>query len=147
MGDTGMTREIGLVSCVKTKQDEPTTPKDLYTSPYFEKMRSYAEQYHDEWWILSAKHGLIDPDSDPIEPYDETLSDARVATKREWAERVAEQLDEQGILSKEVKLVFHAGKDYYGELLPLIEDARVAIEIPTEGLAIGEKQAWYKERL
>jgi len=141
-----MIREVGLVSCVKTKRDEPTTPKDLYTSPYFEKMRSYAEQYHNDWWILSAKHGLIDPDGDPIEPYDETLSGARVATKREWAERAADQLDEQGLLSEDVTLVFHAGKDYYDELLPLIEESGVIIEIPTEGLAIGETQAWYKKR-
>ena len=142
-----MTREIGLVSCVKTKRDKPVPPKALYTSDYFEKMRSYAEQYHDDWWILSAKHGLLDPDGDPIEPYDETLSGARVAKRREWAERVADQLDAQGLLSEEVTLVFHAGKDYYEELLPLIKETGVSVEIPTEGLGIGEKQAWYKERL
>ena len=142
-----MSQEIALVSCVKTKRDEPAPPKDLYTSDYFEKMRSYAEQYHDDWWILSAKHGLLDPDGEIIDPYDETLTGARVATKRAWAERVADQLDEQGLLSEDVVLVFHAGKDYYGELLPLIEDSGATIEIPTEGLAIGEKQAWYKERL
>jgi len=142
-----MGNEIGLVSCVKTKRETSTTPKDLYTSSYFKKMRSYAEQYHDEWWILSAKHGLIDPEGDPIEPYDETLSRARVAKKREWANRVADQLDDRELLFEDVTLVFHAGKDYYGELVPLIEDSGVVIKIPTEGLAIGEKQAWYKERL
>jgi hypothetical protein len=47
-----MSEQIGLVSCVKTKRDEPATPKDLYTSDYFEKMRAYAEQHHGEWWIL-----------------------------------------------------------------------------------------------
>lgn len=142
-----MTREIGLVSCVKTKRDEPTTPKELYTSDYFKKMRSYAEQYHDDWWILSAKHGLLDPDGEPIEPYDETLRDARVAKKREWAEQVAEQLDEQGLLSEDVTLVIHAGKDYYEELLPFIEYTDVSIEIPTEGLDLFEKKAWYRERI
>jgi hypothetical protein len=142
-----VTREIGLISCVKTKRDEPATPKDLYTSDYFQKMRSYAEQYHDDWWILSAKHGLLDPDGGPIEPYDETLSGARVAKKRMWAERVADQLDEQGLLSEDVRLVFHAGKDYYDELLPRIEGSGVTIEIPTEGLAIGKKKTWYKERI
>jgi hypothetical protein len=142
-----MTREIGLVSCVKTKRDEPATPKNLYTSSYYEKMRSYAEQYHDDWWILSAKHGLLDPDGEPIEPYNETLSGARVAEKREWADRVAEELDEKGLLSDGVTLVFHAGKDYYEELLPYIDSTGASIEIPTEGLSIGEKQAWYKERL
>lgn len=94
--------EIGLVSCVKTKRDEPAAPRNLYTSPYFEKMRDYAEQNHDDWWILSAKHGLLNPDADLIEPYNETLSDARVAKKREWAQRVAEQLDEEGLLSGDV---------------------------------------------
>jgi hypothetical protein len=39
--------EIGLVSSVKTKRNEPTTSKELYTSDYFDKMRSYAEQYHE----------------------------------------------------------------------------------------------------
>lgn len=139
--------EIGLVSCVKTKRNQPTNPKDLYISSYFKKMRSYAEQYHDEWQILSAKHGLIDPDGDPIGPYDETLSGARVAKKRRWADQVANELDERGLLSENVTLVFHAGRDYYDELLPLIEDSGVTIEVPTEGLAIGEKQAWYKERI
>lgn len=139
--------EIGLVSCVKTKREEPATPRNLYTSPYFEKMRDYAEQNHDDWWILSAKHGLIHPDADPIGPYNETLSGARVARKREWSEKVAEQLDEEGLLSGDVMLVLHAGKDYYGELLPLIGDTGVSVEIPTEGLGIGEKQAWYKDQI
>jgi hypothetical protein len=140
-------REIGLVSCVKNKREEPVTPKELYTSPYFEKMRAYAEQYHDDWWILSAKHGLLDPDGDPIEPYDETLSGARVAKRREWAEILADQMEQEGLLSDDITLVLHAGKDYYEELLPLIENSGVSVEIPTEGLRIGEKQAWYKERL
>ncbi len=142
-----MSREIGLVSCVKTKRDRPALPKNLYISSYFEKMRAYAERNHDDWWILSAKHGLLDPDGEPIEPYDETLTGARVAKKREWAEQVAEQLSENGLLSEDVTLVFHAGKDYYEELLPLINESNVDVEIPTEGLAIGKTQAWYKERI
>jgi hypothetical protein len=54
--------KIGLVNCVKTKQDKPAAPKDLYISDYFEKMQAYAEQHHDDWFILSAKHGQFDPD-------------------------------------------------------------------------------------
>ena len=139
--------EIGLVSCVKTGRDEPPTPKELSTFAYFEKRRSCAEQYHDDWRILSAKHGILGPDGEPIEPYDETLSGARAVKKRDWAERVAEKLDDEGLLSEEVTLVLHAGKDYYEELLPLIEDRDVSVEIPTEGLAIGEKKSWYNERI
>jgi len=142
-----MTREIGLVSCVKTKRDEPTVPKDLYTSDYFKKMRTYAEQYHDDWWILSAKHGLLDPDGEPIEPYDQTLSGAKVSERREWSKQIAEQVDEEDLLSDGITLILHVGKDYYEELSPLIRDSGANVEIPTEGLYIGEKKAWYKERI
>jgi len=142
-----MTREIGLVSCVKTKRDEPALPKNLYPSDYFEKMRSYAEQYHDEWRILSAKHGLLDPDGEPIQPYDETLTGAGVAKKRKWAEKVSAQSQEAGLHTDSMILVIHAGKDYYEELLPLIKCNVTSVKNPTEGLQIGKKKAWYKDRL
>jgi hypothetical protein len=142
------TREVGLVSCVKSKRDSASIPKELYTSDYYQKMRQYAEQEHDDWWILSAKHGLLDPDGDRIEPYEETLVGAPVARKREWSSRVCSELDEAGLLTDFTGLVVHAGKSYYEELLPLLEDTDVsAISIPTEGLRIGEKLAWYKDRL
>jgi hypothetical protein len=140
-------REIGLVSCVKSKRDEPAPPADLYTSSYFEKMRRYAEKHHDEWYILSAKHGLLEPGGEPIAPYDETLRNFSKAEQREWAKRVEGQIVDAGLLKSDTTLVVHAGKDYYGELVPLIEDGVEGVEIPTEGLAIGNTLAWYKENL
>lgn len=143
-----MAREIGLVSCVKSKRDEPAVPRELYTSAYFRKMREYAEREHDDWWILSAKHGLLDPDGVPIEPYDETLTGAPIARRRDWAGRVHSQLEKRALLDESTHLVIHAGESYYGELLPLLEESTVAgIAIPTEGLAIGETLAWYNEHL
>lgn len=142
-----MVKEIGLVSCVKSKRDDPASPKELYSSDYFTKMRKYAETHHDEWYILSAKHGLLEPDGDPIAPYDETLGNFSKAAQREWANSVRTQLAEAGILDSTVTLVVHAGTAYYEELLPLIEDHVESIEIPTEGLAIGETKAWYNENL
>jgi hypothetical protein len=70
-----------------------------------------------------------------------------MARKRKCAEEVAEQLGEKGLLSDETTLVLHAGEDYYGELLRLIEDRDVSVETPTEDLYIGERKAWHKEGL
>jgi hypothetical protein len=142
-----MTREIGLVSCVKTKQESPAPPKELYTSPYFEKMRSYAEQNHDDWYILSAKYGLLDPDGEQIEPYDLTLRDVSKAERREWSEAVYQDLDERNLIEEGTVFVFHAGKPYYEELLPKLDETDALVEIPTEGFQFGDTQAWYKERL
>ena len=140
--------EIGLVSCTKKKRQEPSPPAELYMeSPYFRKMRAYSEENHDQWFILSAKYGLLEPGGEPVEPYNETLRNATVDEKREWAKDAFKQLQSQELLDKGVTLVVHAGRDYYRELLPLLEETKVEIKIPTEGFAIGEKMAWYNEQL
>lgn len=116
-------------------------------SALFRKARVCCEANHDRWFILSAKHGLLEPDGPPIEPYDETLMGARVAQRRDWSRRVFGELREAGLFRDGVTHVMHAGKAYYGELLPMLEDTEVVVRIPTEGLAIGESTAWYNERL
>lgn len=136
--------EIGLISCTKSKRTESTPPRDLYDpSAYFRKARSYAETHHDDWYILSAKYGLLDPDGPAIEPYDETLTQASVSQRREWSTQVLSQLDETDLLTSNTTFVIHAGKAYYGELLPLLTGHPVDIKIPTEGLMFGETLAWY----
>ncbi|WP_312909938.1 DUF6884 domain-containing protein [Natronosalvus caseinilyticus] len=140
--------EIGLVSCTKSKREQAAEPADLYIpSTFFSKAREYVEANHDRWYILSAKHHLLDPSGPPIEPYDETLTGAPVARKREWAEVVYVQLQEQGLLDAGNRLVFHAGRDYYSELIPLLDDTPVEVETPTDGLLFGETLSWYNEHL
>jgi hypothetical protein len=140
--------DIGLVSCTKSKREQAAKPADLYMeSAFFRKAYEYVEANHDSWYILSAKHHLLDPNGPPIEPYDDTLSGASVNRKRDWAQTVYEQLQENDLLDEENRLVFHAGRDYYDQLLPLLEDMDVAIETPTDGFRYGETLAWYNDRL
>lgn len=139
--------EIGLVSCTKSKLDHPATPGDLYTeSPYFRKARTYAKCEHDTWYVLSAKHHLLEPDGPEIEPYDQSLVGASVDERRAWSEVVLEQLEDEGLFQPGMTLVIHAGTAYYSELLPLLPEG-VTVEIPTQGLQFGETLAWYAEQL
>lgn len=136
--------EIGLISCTKSKKDGKSQPKELYMeSQLFRKKRKYAEKHHDKWYILSAKHGLLDPEGPPIEPYEDTLSGAKIGRKREWSKKVFKEMKKKDILDDE--LVFHAGKDYYSCIVPLLDEEDVAYRIPTSGLGIGEKLAWYTD--
>jgi len=140
--------EIGLASCTKSKREQAAEPADLYmASTFFQKARKYVEANHDRWYILSAEHHLLDPFGPPIEPYDDTLSGARVARKHEWAKTVYDQIEAEGLLDDGNRLIFHAGRDYYSELISLLENTAVEVETPTDGLQFGETLAWYNERL
>lgn len=140
--------DVGFVSCTKSKREETAKPADLYMeSAFFRKTREYVETNHDPWYILSAKHHLLDPDGPPIEPYDETLSEASVDRKLEWSQAVYSQLQDEGLLVDGNRLVLHAGRDYYDELLPLLDDTPVQTETPTDGLQFGKTLAWYNERV
>ena len=140
--------DIGFVSCTKSKREQAETPADLYMeSAFFRKAREYVEATHDSWYILSAKHHLLDPNGAAIEPYDETLSGASVDKKRQWSQTVYEELQARGLLTGGNRLVFHAGRDYYEELLPLLDEPSMQVETPTDGLQFGETLAWYNERI
>src|SRR3990172_9853687 len=67
---------VGLVGCTKSKQTHAAPARDLYTpSALFRGRRDYVERSCGRWFVLSAKYGLVDPDS-IIEPYDQTLTKA-----------------------------------------------------------------------
>lgn len=134
---------VGLVSCTRSKSTEPKPPKELYVeSVLFQKARRYCEVFHDDWYILSAKHKLLAPDGPEIAPYNLSLSDFSVEERREWGATVAEELRDRNLVDE--LLVVHAGKDYYEPLLNALGE--VKHEIPTEGLRYGESLSWYNEQ-
>ncbi len=49
---------------------------------YSEKAVITPRKTHEEWYILSPKHYVLDPDGPPIEPYDETLTDTGIDERR-----------------------------------------------------------------
>jgi hypothetical protein len=79
--------DVALVSCVKTKQQFACAARDLYISPRFQKSRTIAEKCANRWFILSALHGLVDPD-EVISPYEYALKGAKIAERRKWAQEV-----------------------------------------------------------
>jgi hypothetical protein len=81
MPDNATGRRIGLLGCVKEKAYEPRRSRDLYLSTLFEGRRAYVERSCDQWWILSAEHGLVSPD-EGLAPYDLSLKNAGRATRR-----------------------------------------------------------------
>ena len=140
-------RTIYLVSCVSKKKRGKHLAKDIYDSPWFKKARVYVEQrlqHADRWFILSAKHGLLDPD-DAIEPYEKTLTRMKKEDRRNWAEQVINRLTS---FTKQVdRIVILAGKRYRELLYDELSAICQYIEIPMEGMRIGEQLRWLTQQI
>ncbi len=125
---------IGLVSCGKGKLVHAAPARRLYTSTLFRLASAYAEAKFDRWFILSAKHGLVHPDT-VLEPYEQRLTKAE---GKGWAVKVAAQIVEAG--EGEAALFVLAGEDYVGPLAEVVE-----VHVPLDGLQIGERLSWLKK--
>jgi len=136
--------KICLVACASTKQMQSASAKELYVSPLFSKSRYWAEQNSDQWFILSAKHGLLTP-STLVEPYNMTLKNMNVNDRRTWADKVyAALLD---ITQEGDEITFLAGKHYRQFLLPRLTQEGYQVCLPMEGLGIGKQLQWLTQNV
>lgn len=124
-----------LIACGRSKDPDPQPARDLYTGDLFRKARAYAEACGARWFILSAKHGLLDPAA-VVAPYDLCLADLPTCRQLAWGGRVRLQLVEHGVTERPLILI--AGK-LYREALGLPPAETVAL---LEGLGIGQQRAW-----
>ena len=142
--EKNLTNPVALVSCVKSKRKEKAPARDLYTSPLFVRMRRYAEQNADCWFILSAAHGLLPPDM-IVAPYEKTLNKMAKAERTAWAEQVRRQLLE--VLRPDAKVIVLAGERYREEIVPFLDTQGFAVEIPMKGLRLGSQLSWLNRHL
>src|SRR5258708_22437215 len=80
-----------LISCSKSKGGHRDLARNMYVSPLYRKSMMVAEGWGLSFSILSAKHGLLNP-NDVIEPYDLTLKGASKQFKSDWARKVDGQI-------------------------------------------------------
>jgi hypothetical protein len=124
---------VYLVSCVSQKKEQECAARDLYISSWFRKARRYVEVTGCPWFILSAEYGLVMPDRA-----------MKASDRRAWAERVAQQLEENVPDLK--RAVFLAGQRYREFLANYLIRRGVAVGAPMEGLRIGEQLGWLSKQ-
>lgn len=136
--------KLCLVSCVATKLTQVALAKDLYISDWFKKARRVVETEGWRWFVLSAKHGLLDPE-EPIAPYEKTLDTMSAAERRWWASEVWTALEPH--LAEVRSVVFFAGRKYREHLESRLRGHGLDVQVPMEGLDRGNQLAWFKRRL
>ena len=134
-----------MVGCVKSKKSRSSAAKDLYISPLFKGRRAYVEEHCDRWFILSAKHGLVEPD-EVIEPYDVALATQSIPERRRWAADVVAAIREELGDLKGMTFEIHSGASYreFGLAADLVR-LGANVENPVAGLSFGQQLAFYGE--
>jgi hypothetical protein len=138
-----MVKRIALVSCVKTKQKSAAVAEDLYISALFRSMRKYAEKNADEWFILSAQHGLLRPDQ-VIAPYERTLITMAKPDRLAWAAKVQKQLLK--VLPPKANVIILAGERYREYIEPFLTAQGFEVTVPMNKMKFGTQLRWLKEQ-
>lgn len=134
---TKMSEKIAILSCTKTKKNEPCKAIEMYSlSDYFTSMENYAKEVIecDRILILSARYGLLDPES-IIEPYERSLYDYTQSELEEWALRVASDLPPL----ENAEVISLCGKRYMKEIKPYIEKEAISYERLFEGVRMNSQ--------
>lgn len=150
-----MGESMAIVGCGAAKKDGTHPAKELYTSNYFQLKREYAEKCCNGWVILSAKYGVIEPDTE-ITSYDTTIDDMSEDELQQWAEAAYEEVLKRTEFmdpNTQNRVIWLAGDDYVKpiERVAMEEDRRnlaARSRLPfrkTQG--IGEQMGWLKEQV
>ena len=113
--------------------------RELYTSTWFKKARTFVESKEQPWLILSAKYHLVCPET-VIQPYEKTLKSIPKIERKSWAQNVFTQFEPY--ISDVNSITFLAGKLYWEFLEPALIERGVKVYVPMSGLRIGEQLSW-----
>lgn len=142
LGAEASPHTVCLVACTSRKGEHPAKAELIYKSPLFSAARNYAEKRANQWFILSAKHGLLSPD-DVIEPYNESLLNKSDSQRQEWAEHVHQALLAR--IPAGGRVIFLAGSAYRSHLAPKLEAEGRETAAPMSALGIGSQVAWLQK--
>ena len=133
-----------LVGCGASKRPGLRPAGEKYDSTYFALKRDYAEA-RDDWYILSAKYGLIKPET-LIDDYDVSVGDG--VSPDQWHDRVRSSLNCHPDRVDAGRVEVLAGKRYVEPIRDLLDDLPCDVVYPFEEgefSGIGEQMAWLKE--
>jgi hypothetical protein len=130
--------DIAFVGCSKVKRDGLLPAHRLYDSPLFRRAYWYATNNHAHVYILSAKHGILNPDQ-RIQQYDVSLAGMSRVEQRRWAARIAVVIHR--VMPPGSRLSFYCGRLYWRDLAPQLTE--YSCRMPVAGLRIGEQLSWY----
>jgi hypothetical protein len=141
-----MARHIGLVVAPGRQRAGIMRASESYSrSPLFRRACDYCQRGHDEWHILSARHGLLAP-RQVIAADEIAWGLLSPAERGEWARRTAGQLVARRERSGDAIVFVLYGPRQYARMLQRAAPS-LRFELPLAGMTARERAHWFDERL
>jgi hypothetical protein len=122
------TRRVVLIGSSGEMAAAPVAAGELFTSAGFARAREYATRFGYPWFVLSAKHGLLEG-GDVVGPFDLQFGDQPVSYRTAWGEWVAAQLADR-VRLQDVVVEVHGGVDFAQPLRKPLARRGAALELP-----------------
>lgn len=132
-----------IIGCGKSKGSTALPACELYASPRFRSSRLLAEKIGSDYFILSGKHGLMEPNR-VVDPYDVNISNESVSDRLKWADIV---LREMRINCRERKITILAEEDYTQTIMSVNNEHPYPLNIcsPWENLNASDRGSWLSQ--
>lgn len=126
-------KNLAIIGCSKNKKKYKCQAQEMYSeSDLFNKTLKFCINRYNTIKIMSAKYGLLDLD-EQIDPYDIFLKKLPKIEKSILLNRVAEYLN----ASEYINIYFYTGKEYYKDLVHLLNNK--VLFFPLDGMGIGQR--------
>jgi len=132
-------QDIFLISCSKKKLDRADRAENLYQSDLFKKSISVAQRNSQNYFILSAKHGLLHP-SDKVQPYNLFLNSLSTAQRDAWGRSIVQKLSRQ--FPNPATIWILAGEKYVEPIRKHLDPEKYQLRTPLMGLGYGRRLSW-----
>jgi hypothetical protein len=133
-------RTVLLISCGRNKKQTKDAASELYTSPRFRLSRRLADHLRLQYFVVSAKYGLLDP-TETIEPYDLSLELFNDEQRVAWAKDILDQL--LSVSKKMTHVVLLADDEYAAPLKDVFNN--ISVILPLDGLTKPTRLSFLKE--
>lgn len=130
-----------IIGCSEKKEQKRSRAKDLYISERFILSRKICDEHTDRWLILSAKHGLLEPDKQ-VDPYDLAIDDLSNESKTNWIDAVSNKIRERSSPMKPV--VFLGDPSYFIDIYHNLFHDEITTCIPFKHLNEFHRVEWLK---
>ncbi|MCC6930741.1 MAG: hypothetical protein IT359_17255 [Gemmatimonadaceae bacterium] len=134
---------MALVSCTGPALSHPSRARDHFTSPLFRELCTYANREAGRWLLLSAGHGVVEPDA-VITPVTSVIGRKDTAARRTWTALVIEQLAPRLTGVERILLLANARSREY--LLDYLQLEGRTVLVPLEGLSLGQQLQWLRRQ-